>query len=208
VTRPADWDVLDLSGDPTPGEPFAVGVLSVRVGDLAEDAARAERDVRALAGDGAVTSWVGLAGEVFRGALEDFPVQLRKLADSYELCASALSRYAGALDGAQDQADRALALGRVARAEIEALSAQLSVARGAASSAGSNLDVLSRPVADGALPPDPEQVRAATRSAQAAAGRVTALSGAQERLEVAEADGPGRRGAARSRRRPGQRAVA
>lgn len=70
------------------------------------------------------------------------------------------------------------------------MSAQLSAARGAASSAGSTLDTLSRPVADGALPPDPEQVRAATRSAQAAASRVTALSGtlggAQERLEAAK----------------------
>lgn len=125
MSRPVDWYVLDLDGDPTPGEPVAVRALSVRVGRVAEDATRAERDVRSLAGDSTVTTWIGAAGDVFRGALEDFPIQLRKLADSYEQCADALGGYAGALDGAQDQADRALSQGRLARAEIDALGAQL-----------------------------------------------------------------------------------
>lgn len=30
--------------------------------------------MRGLAGDGAVLAWIGSAGDVFRGALEDFPV--------------------------------------------------------------------------------------------------------------------------------------
>jgi hypothetical protein len=111
--RPGDWQVLDLDRDPTPGEPFAVRSLAARVLDLGQDAAAAERDVRSLAGDGAVLSWVGLAG----GALDDFPTQLTKLADSYEQAGQALSGWAQALGGAQDQADRALELGRLDMAD-------------------------------------------------------------------------------------------
>lgn len=190
MSRPRDWDVLDLAGDPTPGEPVRVQVLAHRVQGVAEDARRAERDVRGLAGDGAVTSWIGLAAEQFRGALEDFPGQLAQLADSYGQCASALSAYARALDGAQDQADRALALGRAARAELEGLQAQLAGARSTSASAGRVAQAFDRPLPAGALPPDPEQVRAATRNAQAATDRVSSLSsavgGAQSRLDAAK----------------------
>ena len=76
--RPADWYVLDLPGDPVPGDPGSVGVLAHRVQRVAEDAERAEREVLGLAGDGAVITWLGLAAEVFRDALRDFPQQLRK----------------------------------------------------------------------------------------------------------------------------------
>lgn len=54
--RPSDWQVLDLDRDPTPGEPYRIGVLARSASQLAEDAAAAERDVRSLAGDGAVLS--------------------------------------------------------------------------------------------------------------------------------------------------------
>lgn len=91
MPRPADWCLLDLANDPTPGEPSAVIALSLRVSRIAEDATRAERGVRGLAANSAVTTWIGAAGDVFRGALDDFPVQLRKLADSYDQCARALS---------------------------------------------------------------------------------------------------------------------
>ena len=190
MTRPTDWWVLDLSRDPTPGDPYDIRSLARSVQSVAEDAEQASRDVRALAGDGAVLSWIGLAGDVFRGALDDFPGQLDKLADSYAQCSSALSVFAGELDGAQDQADRALVQGRAARADLESLQGQLAAARGAASSAGSTADALSRPPAAGAPPPDPDQVRAATRNAQAANARVSALSGslgdAQDRLDAAK----------------------
>lgn len=71
--RPVDWYVLDLPGDPVPGDPGSVGVLARRVQRVAEDAERAEREVQGLAGDGAVTTWLGLAAEVFREALQEFP---------------------------------------------------------------------------------------------------------------------------------------
>jgi len=174
MTRPVDWYVLDLDEDPTPGDPIGVRQLSRHARAVADDAEQAEHDVRGLAGDDAVTSWIGAAGDVFRGALDDFPSQLRQLADSYGQAAAALTGWAGELDGAQDQADRALALGREARARVESLTSQLSDARGSAAAAS---DTVSR-LEGGAEPPDPDQVRAATRNAQAAANRAAALSGA------------------------------
>lgn len=155
MPRPADWCLLDLANDPTPGEPSAVIALSLRVSRIAEDATRAERGVRGLAANSAVTTWIGAAGDVFRGALDDFPVQLRKLADSYDQCARALSTYAGALEAAQDQADRALAQGRLAKSEIDALRVQLAGARSSASTAENALDGLSRSSVDGSPAPDP-----------------------------------------------------
>jgi uncharacterized protein YukE len=190
VNRPTDWYVLDLARDPTPGDPHDIASLARRVQHVSDDAGAAQRDVRALAGDGAVTAWIGLAADVFRGALDDFPGQLGKLADSYGRCSSALAGFGSSLSAAQDQADRALAAGRVARADIESLQGQLSAARGAASSASASADALTRPVAGAAPPPDPDQVRAATRNVQAASARVSSLSGAlgsaQSRLELAK----------------------
>ncbi len=190
MVRPTDWHVLDMSRDPTPGDPSDVRTLAWQVGRVAEDAEQAERAVRGLAGDGAVLSWIGASAEVFRGALKDFPSQLGKLADSYGQAELALSRYGTDLDDAQEQAGRALQQGRAAQSEIASLSTQLSGASARASDAGSTADRLTRPVPAGAEPPDPEQVRAATRNAQTAQARVGALQdslgGARGRLEAAK----------------------
>ncbi len=188
MSRPHDWHVLDLPGDPTPGEPYSIRALARSAGTVADDAQQAHSAVRALAGDGAVLSWIGAAGEVFRGALHDFPSQLDKLHRSYEQAAGALSRWAGLLEDAQHQADRALAQGRQARAEIDALTAQLSAARADASRAATTSRRLSD-VPAGGPPPDPAQVRAATAAASAAGSRVagldSALSDAHARLHAA-----------------------
>lgn len=67
MTRPGDWHVLDLSEDPTPGSPVGVRELARGLGSVGADAADAARGVRSLAGDQAVLSWVGLAGDVCSG---------------------------------------------------------------------------------------------------------------------------------------------
>ena len=190
MSRPSDWWVVDLSSDPTPGDPVLVQGLARRVQLVADDAGQAQRAVLGLAGDGAVTSWFGMAGEVFRGALHDFPGQLGKLADSYGQAAGALAAYATSLDGAQDSADRALEQGRTAQAEIDSLSSQLSAATATASTAGGTVSAFSRPPLPGAEPPDPGQLRDATRNARTANDRVRSLSsglgGAQDRLAAAK----------------------
>lgn len=186
MSRPSDWHILDLDRDPTPGDPTAIRALARRVDAVADDAAQAERDVIALAGDSSVTEWVGAAGDVFRGALDDFPTQLRKLADSYSRAYSALTTWASDLDRAQGQADRALAQGREARQRVDSLGGQLSSARQAAESATQTAERLRS--ADTA--PDPDQLRAATRNASSAGDRVSALSGqlsdAQGALDAAK----------------------
>lgn len=189
MTRPTDWDVLDLSGDPTPGSPWGVRSLSARLGSVGDDAGDAERGVRSLAGDQAVLTWVGAAGDVFRGAIDDFPGQLAKLADSYHRCASALTGWAGDLESAQDQADRALVKGRAARARLDSLQGQLSAAQGSLSSATSSYDRLHNPPAGGTAP-DPDQVRSALRAQQTAQSQVSGLSSqvgdAQAELDLAK----------------------
>ncbi|WP_203839336.1 hypothetical protein, partial [Winogradskya humida] len=60
MARPTDWDVLDMDGDPTPGDPSRVRQLASRFHDFAETAHRAKVAVDSLQGDGAVLTWVGL----------------------------------------------------------------------------------------------------------------------------------------------------
>ena len=197
MSRPLDWWVLDLGSDPTPGDPVVVAGL-VRAWDrVADDAQAAERGVRSVAADGAVLSWLGAAGAVFKDAIGDFPAQLGKCKDSYRAGASALRVWAADLDGAQGQADRALAAGRAARADLVAAQASLGVATSSASGASSASARVSElaarytdtPAPAGVVVPDAGQVRTAVRGAQVAAARVGAaqqlVGAAQSRLDAA-----------------------
>jgi hypothetical protein len=71
VGRPSDWFVLDLEGDPTPGDPVVVSGLAGVWSGFADEVEAAERGLRSLAGDGAVLRWLGAAG-----AVEAFPGDL------------------------------------------------------------------------------------------------------------------------------------
>src|SRR5687768_16392333 len=106
MTRPADWHVLDLDRDPTPGDPAAVRRLADVLTDFAHDVERAERQVAGLGSDSVVLSWVGLSGDAYRDEIGELPSQLRKLHTSYRMAGDAVDRYAGELEGAQRQADR------------------------------------------------------------------------------------------------------
>jgi A nuclease of the HNH/ENDO VII superfamily with conserved WHH len=177
MARPTDWDVLDLGEDPTPGSPDRVRLMARQTGDVGDDAADCERGIRSLAGDQAVLSWVGLAGDVFRGAIDEFPGQLHKLADSYHQAESALASWAGDLEGVQSQADRALVKGRAAKATLDSLQGQLGSARGSLTSASSAYVRVTSP-SSSAPGPDPDQVRSALRTQQAAQSRVSGLESA------------------------------
>ena len=197
MSRPVDWWVLDLGADPTPGDPATITGLARDFDKVADDAETAERGVRSLASDGSVLSWLGAAGEVFQAAIGEFPSQLAQCKDSYRAGATALSTWSTDLDGAQDQADRALAAGRAARADLEAAQASLGAAQSASSSAAgtsSRVSDLAAKYADtpppaGVVVPDPDAVRSAVRGAQVAAARVSAaqnqVGDAQTRLDAA-----------------------
>jgi hypothetical protein len=187
VVRPADWWVLDLVGDPTPGDPFAVRDLARRFLGLAADADHAAGRVRSLAGTEAVSRWVGESGDAYRDEIGDFPGQLAKLSASYGLAGQAVTAYAVSLDGAQVQADRALVAGREARARWGAAKVGLSAAEAAESSAALAADGATRPPARSVPPagsvsgfgsaatvlvPDPAVVAAAVRNHTAAQTRL------------------------------------
>ncbi|GAB7193592.1 hypothetical protein NUM3379_43020 [Kineococcus sp. NUM-3379] len=176
MARPTDWWVLALPGDPVPGEPWQVRRLSTSARGTGENAATAEREVRSLAGDQAVLTWVGAAADAFRPAIGDLPDKLGKVAASYEKAADALRYWADTLEMTQGEADRALARGREARETIAALSGQLSTAQMADAAASGNARILAGPPAPGVCPPDPAQVQAAVRNAQHAAARVSSLN--------------------------------
>ena len=51
MSRPVDWWVLDLEGDPTPGSPAAIRRMARSWSGLADDAEYAETRIRQLMGD-------------------------------------------------------------------------------------------------------------------------------------------------------------
>ena len=95
--RPSDWEVLDLPGDPVPGDPPAVESVARRWSRVADDAESARARVVSLLGDQAVMQWVGRAGDAFRRHSSKLPDQLAKCAESYRLASAALGAWSGQL---------------------------------------------------------------------------------------------------------------
>lgn len=189
MSRPTDWWVLDLSSDPTPGDPERIWGLSARLTSIGDEAEALEQQVRGLAADNAVLTWIGAAGDAFRPAIGQFPGQLGKVARSHHMAGAALRTYAAGLDSAQSQADRALALGRTAQSRFASLQSQLTSAQSGLAAATSSAQSLQHP-AQGAPKPDPAQVQAAVRNQVAAQSHVSQLSGkvagAQSQLDLAK----------------------
>ncbi|GAA2543090.1 hypothetical protein GCM10010435_08710 [Winogradskya consettensis] len=186
MARPTDWDVLDMDGDPTPGDPSRVRQLASRFHDFAETAHRAKLAVDSLQGDGAVLTWVGLSGDAFREQFGDFPNQVNKLYQSHLMVGDALETYAPTLETAQSQADRALADGRVAAEKLKSLQGALSTAQTdftGASQAAEKAQAETQA-------PDPDQVKQAVKDADAAKAKVSgaqsAVNGAQQELDLAK----------------------
>lgn len=189
MARPTDWWVLDLDGDPTPGDPARLRMLATRFHDFAETAYRAKRAVESLQGDGAVLTWVGLSGDAFREQFGEFPGQVHKLYQSHLMVGDALDAYAPQLERAQAMADRALADGRQARDRVDSLSGQLVTAESGFTAATGVADRLQRE-SEAPEAPDPDQVRQAVRDAEAAQQRLAAVRGqanaAAQELDLAK----------------------
>ena len=73
MSRPSDWYVVDLGGDPTPGEAWGVRSLAREYGEIAASARSASTVLKRVQSSGSSAVWVGEAAEVFREKLEDFP---------------------------------------------------------------------------------------------------------------------------------------
>jgi hypothetical protein len=183
MARPTDWDVLDLDHDPTPGDPQRVKDIGGLMRGIGDDAERAARDVRGLAGDDAVMGWIGASGDAFMAHIGKFPSQLDKVADSHHLCADALLEFGATLDSVQSQADRALVQARPLHDQVQRLQTQLASAHTDLTSAGKGVTA-----AQAAATVDPTSVQHAIRTQTTAQSAVDSLnsqlSGPASQLEA------------------------
>ncbi|WP_392961834.1 DUF6531 domain-containing protein [Streptomyces sp. LN245] len=166
--RPTDWHVLDLEKDPTPGDPDRVRHLAKTLHDFAEDVAGALRSVKGMAGEDAVLAWAGKSAEAFQGEFSGVPKQLTKLKKSYEMAGDALAEYWPKLERAQALADKALAKGREAQADLTSAKSRLSSADSWVTRANKEADKYKDDPTGSkdTEKPDEAKVRAATRDAQ------------------------------------------
>jgi hypothetical protein len=198
VGRPSDWSVVDLPGDPVPGDSTVIRSLALSWSLLADDAEWAKNRVSSLLADGAVMGWIGKAGDAFRAHSSDLPGQLDKACRSYRSASTALSTWSSDLDGCQASADKGLALAQQAAADVAAAQRVLDTARANETSAQNASKALldtSSKYAHTAPPPnvqlpDPSQVAAAAQRATAANNAVTTAQhtvlDAQARLAAAK----------------------
>ncbi|MFH8895046.1 DUF6531 domain-containing protein [Streptomyces coeruleorubidus] len=167
--RPADWHVLDLDKDPTPGDPQRVRTLAKQLHDFADDVSEALRLVKGMAGEGTLLEWAGKSADVFKEDFADVPKNLKKLKKSYEMCGDALADFWPKLERAQSLADKALVKGREARDNLSSAQSRLASADSWVTRAGKEADKYkddptgSKSDAD---KPDEAKVRAATRDVQ------------------------------------------
>ncbi|MEW2118483.1 RHS repeat-associated core domain-containing protein [Streptomyces sp. NPDC005474] len=190
--RPADWHVLDLDKDPTPGDPDRVRQLARTLHDFADDVADALRLIKGMAQENETLEWAGKTAEVFQDEFSDVPKNLKKLKRSYDLCGDALVDYWPKLERAQALADRALAKGREAQADLSSAKSRLSSADSWVTRAAKESDKYKDdPTGSKATEkPDEAKVRAATRDAQHAKSAQSSaqsdVSSAQSALDAAK----------------------
>ncbi|MEV2251108.1 DUF6531 domain-containing protein [Streptomyces sp. NPDC050147] len=192
--RPADWHVLDLDKDPTPGDPDRVRNLAKNLHDFADDVSKVLRDIKGMAGEDAILTWAGKTAESFTAEFEDAPGKLKKLKKSYEMAGDALSTYWPELERSQALADKALAQGREAQTSLSAAQSRLTSADSWMDRAGKEADKYKDDDGTKAgkdVPkPDPDKVKAATRNADSAEKAQTAaksdVSAAKSNLDAAK----------------------
>ncbi|MEU1121681.1 MULTISPECIES: DUF6531 domain-containing protein [unclassified Streptomyces] len=163
---------MDLEKDPTPGDPHRVRSLAKNLHDFSEDVGRVLRDIKGMAGEDAILKWAGKTADAFTEKFEDAPDKLKKLKKSYEMAGDALAAYWPELERAQSLADKALAKGREAQADLSSAKSRLSSADSWMERAGKEADKYKDDKDSGGgkdVPkPDPDKVRAATRNANSA----------------------------------------
>jgi uncharacterized protein YukE len=190
--RPADWYVLDLDKDPTPGNPDRIRKLAGTLHDFADDVSDVLRGLKGIAKEEEILSWAGKTAEVFAEEFEDAPKKLRKLKKSYNLAGDALATFWPDLQDAQEKADKALRDGRKAREELTTAQTALTGAEDWVRRATEKTDSYDPAKNGGKDVPKPDEadVRRATRDAQHAKARQEAaernVESAQSALEAAK----------------------
>src|SRR6187402_2599898 len=129
VVRPSDWFLVELPGDPTPGDAFGIRSLSNTYASIASIAGEASTGIRHARSSSAAAAWIGDAGDVFRDKSERMPGELAKAHESYAIVADALKSWADAVDDTQAQADRGLQQAREAHADLVSAQSALGAAQ-------------------------------------------------------------------------------
>ena len=126
-----DWQGVLGIADPAPGDPGAVSGLADTYGQVSDNAVSA----RDLLNSAQLAAGSGQAMQAFHDRMGQLPAQITNLASSYGTARDALRGYASALQGAQDQAQRAWAQAlpahddlTAARADVQRYHEQLSTA--------------------------------------------------------------------------------
>lgn len=175
MARPsvADWEVLDLSEDPTPGSPEIIEKLAGEYRTTSDDAESAFSVISRVQ---AQELGAGQSMEKLKTTLEELPNQVGALRDSYEMAAQTLKDYATRLRDHQQRADEALEQGREARTQLDAAIAT-------ASAAGAHLTTL-----DNAAPPTPDDKSAKSAARQALETARREANSAQGEVDSARAN--------------------
>jgi len=191
--RPADWHILDLDKDPTPGDPQRIRRLAGTLHDFAEDVSEALRGIKGLATEEEILSWAGKTAERFAEEFADVPKKLRKLKKSYDLAGDALASFWPDLTDAQEKADKALRDGRAAQADLTSARTTLSGANDwvrTATEKTDSYDPAKSRTKDDVPKPDEAEVRRATRNAQHAKEKQASaerdVASAQSALDAAK----------------------
>uniref|UniRef100_UPI002AD51893 DUF6531 domain-containing protein n=1 Tax=Frankia sp. Cas3 TaxID=3073926 RepID=UPI002AD51893 len=116
----SDWGVLELEGDPTPGDPESVRAMAVRLRGQADLAESGTARLRTIAGSGGELAMAGNYASLFTEALVELPDGLARLARAYRGCGEALFGYANGLTEAKIRAGGALRDGLDAEGRYQA----------------------------------------------------------------------------------------
>lgn len=129
ASRAEDWSPLGFDTDPTPGEQEAVELLSLESRDVSYRLHhQADTANRVLSTNAGVSSWSGLAAEVFGERLRAAAAAALEAAARHEECATAARTWSAVMPLAQAQADEALREALEALEELDAAEAAMSAA--------------------------------------------------------------------------------
>ncbi|MGW7488462.1 putative T7SS-secreted protein [Streptomyces sp. NPDC054786] len=184
MSRPTDWHNLDLSSDPTAGDPVEIKRQGHHYKNFVADVEEVRRALKNASNDSVIKEAAGKAMESFKDNIGKLPGQLDKLHDSYDRLSHALLKYAGKVDTAQASADSALSKARVLRGDLDKAQDRLKTASQEADRMSSAKDRVKDPAGGGdPPPPDSSKVREAVRNAKYADQQQTAAEGQVSNLK-------------------------
>jgi hypothetical protein len=115
------WEVLDLDGDPTPGDPDGIALLAAGLLNEAQLADQRASQLQAVADNSGDLQMQGDYAPRFLEILSQLPASHAALSTSYQTCAESLTAYADSLSEAKAQSAAALDQGTEADSRYQDL---------------------------------------------------------------------------------------